>query len=145
MNFNELSKESVKEYDSLVSGATPVILVGSATCGKSAGAQEISATFKAELEEQNVVAEVIDVGCIGLCYLEPIVTIIKKGMPAIFYGEVTSKQAKQLVNEYIINNNPMIKSALGTFGEIEVEGIPKLFEIPVMKPQIRRYSVTADS
>ncbi len=138
MNFNELSKESVKEYDSLVSGATPVILVGSATCGKSAGAQEISATFKAELEEQNVVAEVIDVGCIGLCYLEPIVTIIKKGMPAIFYGEVTSKQAKQLVNEYIINNNPMIKSALGTFGEIEVEGIPKLFEIPVMKPQIRR-------
>ncbi|MGB7968052.1 MAG: NADH-quinone oxidoreductase subunit NuoF [Methanobacterium sp.] len=138
MNFNELSKESVKEYDSLVSGATPVILVGSATCGKSAGAQEISATFKAELEEQNVVAEVIDVGCIGLCYLEPIVTIIKKGMPAIFYGEVTPKQAKQLVNEYIINNNPMIKSALGTFGEIEVEGIPKLFEIPVMKPQIRR-------
>ena len=138
MNFNELFKESVEEYDSLISGATPVILVGSATCGKSAGAQEISAAFKAELEEQNVMAEVIEVGCIGLCYLEPIVTIIKEGMPAIFYGDVTSKQAKQLVNDYIIDNNPMIESALGTFGEKQVEGIPKLFEIPVMKPQIRR-------
>ncbi len=31
-----------------------------------------------ELEKHNVVAEVIDVGCIGLCYLEPLVTIIKK-------------------------------------------------------------------
>ena len=138
MNFNELYKESVKEYDSLFSGATPVILVGSATCGKSAGAQEISAAFKAELKEQNVMAEVIDVGCIGLCYLEPIVTIIKEGMPAIFYGDVTSKQAKQLVNEYIMGNNPMIGSVLGTFGDKQVEGIPKLFDIPVMKPQIRK-------
>ena len=116
MNFNELFNESVEEYDSLISGTTPVILVGSATCGKSAGAKEISAAFKAELEEQNVMAEVIDVGCIGLCYLEPIVTVIKEGMPAIFYGDVTSKQAKQLVNDYIIGNIPMIESALGTFG-----------------------------
>ena len=39
MNFNELFNESVEEYDSLISGTTPVILVGSATCGKSAGAK----------------------------------------------------------------------------------------------------------
>ena len=76
-------------------------------------------------------------GCIGLCYLEPIVTIIKEGMPAIFYGDVTSKQAKQLVNDYIIGNDRS-ELALGTFGDKQVEGIPKLFDIPVMKPQIRR-------
>ena len=138
MNFNELFKESVEEYDSLISGTTPVILVGSATCGKSAGAQEISAAFKAELEEHNIMAQVIDVGCIGLCYLEPIVTIIKEGMPPIFYGDVTTKQAKELVNSYIIDNNPMIESALGTIGDKQIEGIPNLFDIPVMKPQIRR-------
>jgi NADH-quinone oxidoreductase subunit F len=138
MNFNELLKESVEEYDSLFSGETPIIMVGSATCGKSAGAQEISAVFKHELEEHNLKAKIIDVGCIGLCYLEPIVTIIKKGMPAIFYGEVTSKQAKQLVDSYILHNDPMIETALGTFGDKQVDGIPKLFDIPVMKPQIRR-------
>ncbi len=59
-------------------------------------------------------------------------------MPSIFYGEVTPKQAIELVNEYIIDNNPKIELALGTFGEKEIEGIPKLFDIPVMKPQIRR-------
>ena len=125
MNYNQLFKESVEEYESLFSGETPVILVGSATCGKSAGALEVSAAFKDELEEQGVVAEVIDVGCIGLCYLEPIVTIIKKGMPAIFYGEVTSKLAKQLVREYIIDNDPMVDYALGTLGEKQIEGIPR--------------------
>jgi NADH-quinone oxidoreductase subunit F len=138
MNYNQLFKESVEEYESLLSGETPVILVGSATCGKSAGALEVSAAFKGELEEQGVIAEVIDVGCIGLCYLEPIVTIIKKGMPAIFYGEVTSKLAKQLVREYIIGNDPMGDYALGTLGEKQIEGIPKLYDKPVMKPQIRR-------
>jgi NADH-quinone oxidoreductase subunit F len=138
MNYNQLFKESVEEYESLLSGETPVILVGSATCGKSAGALEVSAAFKDELLEQDVVAEVIDVGCIGLCYLEPIVTIIKKGMPAIFYGEVTSKLAKQLVREYIIGNDPMGDYALGTLGEKQIEGIPKLYDKPVMKPQIRR-------
>ncbi len=54
MNFNQLVKESVEEYNALFEGDTPVILVGSATCGKSAGAQEISVTFKEELEKQGV-------------------------------------------------------------------------------------------
>jgi NADH-quinone oxidoreductase subunit F len=138
MNYNQLFKESEEEYESLLSGETPVILVGSATCGKSAGALEVSAAFKDELLEQGVVAEVIDVGCIGLCYLEPIVTIIKKGMPAIFYGEVTSKLAKQLVRGYIIGNDPMGEYALGTLGGKQIEGIPNLYDKPVMKPQIRR-------
>ncbi len=138
MNFNQLLNESMEEYSTLLEGETPVILVGSATCGKSAGAQGISSAFKRELEEQEIVAEVIDVGCIGLCYLEPIVTIIKKGMPAIFYGDVTPKLVEQLVRTYIVGNDPMREHALGSFGEKRVEGIPELFDIPVMKPQVRK-------
>jgi NADH-quinone oxidoreductase subunit F len=138
MNFNQLLKESVDEYNSLLEGETPVIMVGSATCGKSAGAQEVTSAFKTELEEQKIFAEVVEVGCIGLCYIEPIVTIIKKGMPAIFYGNVTSKLAKQLVRSYIVGNDPMREYALGSIGDKHIEGISELFDIPVMKPQIRR-------
>lgn len=138
MNFNQLLKESVDEYNSLFEGETPVIMVGSATCGKSAGAQEVTSAFKTELEEQKIFAEVVEVGCIGLCYIEPIVTIIKKGMPAIFYGNVTSKLAKQLVRSYIVGNDPMPEYALGSIGDKHIEGISELFDIPVMKPQIRR-------
>jgi len=138
MKFKQLFNESKDEYNSLIKGNSPMILVGSATCGKSAGALEIADTFKKEINEQQLDAEVIEVGCIGLCYLEPIVTIIKPNMPAIFYGQVTKKIAKNLVTEYLKANNPMNEYALGTVGEKKVEGIPALFEIPVMKPQVRR-------
>ncbi len=138
MNFNQLLKESVEEYDLLFECEDPVILIGSATCGKSAGAHEVADKFKETLEELHIDAEIVEVGCIGLCYLEPIVTIIKKGMPAIFYGEVTPKLAKKIVFNYIVGNDPMKENALGTFGKDNIEGIPELFNIPVMKPQVRK-------
>jgi NADH-quinone oxidoreductase subunit F len=138
MNFNQLLKESEEEYGLLFEVEDPVILIGSATCGKSAGAQEVSDAFKETLEELHIDAEIIEVGCIGLCYLEPIITVIKKGMPAIFYGEVTPKLAKNIVLNYLVDNDPMIETALGTFGKDSIEGIPQLFSIPVMKPQVRK-------
>ncbi|MCE7699620.1 MAG: (2Fe-2S) ferredoxin domain-containing protein, partial [Methanobacterium paludis] len=102
MNFNELLKQSKEEYNLLWECKTPVILVGSATCGRSAGAREVSAAFEEELEKKNIPCDTFEVGCIGLCYTEPIVTIIKKGQPAIFYGNVTPKMAKELVESYIV-------------------------------------------
>jgi NADH-quinone oxidoreductase subunit F len=138
MNFNELLKQSKEEYNLLWECKNPVILVGSATCGRSAGAREVSSAFKEELEKQNISCEIVEVGCIGLCYTEPIVTIIKKGQPAIFYGNVTPKMAKELVESYIVGDDPLSEQALGSVGEGTVEGIPKLFDIPVLKPQVRR-------
>ncbi len=136
MRFEQLLKESLHEYSLLE--AKPVILVGSATCGKSAGAQEIAAVFKEEIAEARLDVEVMEVGCIGLCYLEPIVTIIKPDNPSVFYGPVTKKLAKELVKEYLEGNNPIAEYALGTVGDKRIEGIPELSEIPVMKPQVRR-------
>lgn len=137
MNFEELIQESKKEYDSVFHGDVPVILVGSATCGNSAGAKEIVQTFNEELNRVEIKANVIEVGCIGLCYLEPIVTIIKPGMPAIFYGNVTKKLVSELVNSYLVDDDPLSDKALGAYGG-EIEEIPDLFSIPVLKPQVRR-------
>lgn len=137
MNFDEIIEESKQEYGSVFNGDTPVILVGSATCGNSAGAGEIADKFREELDSVELDAEVIKVGCIGLCYLEPIVAIIKPGKPAIFYGNVTKKLVTELVNSFIMNDDPLPERALGTYGG-DIDGIPALFSIPVLKPQIRR-------
>lgn len=137
MNFEELIQESKEEYDSVFHGDVPVILVGSATCGNSAGAYEIAQTFSEELKRLEIEANVIEVGCIGLCYLEPIVTIIKPGKPAIFYGNVTKKLVPELVDSYLVDDDPLSDRALGAYGG-EIDGIPDLFSIPVLKPQVRR-------
>ena len=77
------------------------------------------------------------VGCIGVCYTEPLVDIIKPNRPRICYGGVTPEIIPQLIEDYIINDNPRPDLALGTIGEDSVDGIPKLFELPVFKHQVR--------
>lgn len=158
MNFNDFIKQSRAEYHNLIHDETPVIMIGAATCGNSAGAQTIKTTMEEELIKNQAKCKIIEVGCIGLCYAEPIIFIIKKGNPIIFYDKITPKIAKELVDSYILGDDPLLKHAIGTmslkyFEEgIEEEkdcnaqkhfsnqgvGVPRLFDLPVLKPQVRR-------
>lgn len=137
MDFNNRVQSAKKELELVYESNQPVVLVGSATCGNSAGAQEIASTIQEKCKEKSIKCEVVNVGCIGLCYMEPIITIIKPGEPAVFYGNVTPKIAKELVDSYIDGKEPMPEHALGTVGG-ELEDIPQLWDLPVLKPQVRR-------
>lgn len=137
-NLNYLIKQSKEEYESLYKAQIPTILVGSATCGNSAGALDVKSAMEKELKINNVDFKIVLVGCIGLCYAEPIVTIVKKGMPAIFYGNLTPELGVELVNSYILGDDPCIEHAIGFLGEESVIGIPRLFDTPFLRPQVRR-------
>jgi NADH-quinone oxidoreductase subunit F len=91
----------------------PVIMVGAATCGRAAGALEVIKTFKEEISKRRLHCAVIEVGCIGHCYAEPIVIINKPGYPAIAYGHVNPVIAERLVNEFILGENPCPEFVLG--------------------------------
>ncbi|HMK54106.1 MAG TPA: NADH-quinone oxidoreductase subunit NuoF [Methanobacteriaceae archaeon] len=138
MDFSQLRDEAKEEYNSLFETHQPLILVGSATCGNSAGAQETATAMVEKLEEHNIDYKMVEVGCIGLCYVEPIIAIVKPGKPWIFYKEVTPRRGEELIESYIINNDPLPEYALGTYGEGIVEDIPLLFDLPVLRPQVRR-------
>jgi len=126
------------EWDALQFGDTPLILVGTATCGRSAGALETLVALREELEKQQLACNILQVGCVGLCYAEPLVCIVKPGRPGICYGEVNVKRARQLVAGYLVGDDPLPKLSLGTFGAGSIAGIPQLFETPVFAPQVRR-------
>ena len=138
MNFDKIVNTAKKEYESLYKSEKPLILIGSATCGRSAGASLIKSVIQDELEKNGIDAEVVEVGCIGLCYAEPIITIFKQGKPGIFYGNVTKKTAAEIIKSYLVENNPLPEYALGTTGEGKIEGIPLFFDTEVLKPQVRR-------
>jgi NADH-quinone oxidoreductase subunit F len=158
MNFNDLIDQSKAEYYNLIHDETPIIMIGAATCGNSAGAQAIKAAMEEEIQNTHSKSKIIEVGCIGLCYAEPIISIIKKGKPAIFYRNVTPKIARELVNSYINGEDPMLEHAIGTVDldyftdgneeladddNIDVikqnfSDLPHLFDLPVLKPQVRR-------
>jgi len=75
--------------------------------------------------------------CGRACYTEPIIDIIKPNRPHIYYGAVTPKIVTRLLEDYLINDDPCPDLALGTTGEGDIEGIPRLFELPVLEPQVR--------
>ncbi|GAH30206.1 unnamed protein product, partial [marine sediment metagenome] len=50
---------------------------------------------------------------------------------------LTPEIIPQLIEDYVINDNPRPDLALGTVGDGSVDGIPKLFELPMLKPQVR--------
>lgn len=137
MTFDEIRKRADSEWEALEASEKPRIFIGTATCGRSAGALAVRDTIEAELKERGIDAIITEVGCIGLCYAEPLVGITKPGRPRICYANVTPEMAERIIEDYIVNDNPCSDIAMGTIGDGSVEGIPKLFDLPVMKPQVR--------
>jgi len=137
MTFEEIRSRAIAEWEDLERSTKPRILVGAGTCGLAAGAEAVLAAIETELAQRNIEAIITQVGCIGLCYIEPLVDIIKPRHPRISYGNVTPEIIPRLVEDYLVNGNPCPDLALGTIGDGRIEGIPSLFELPVLKPQVR--------
>jgi NADH-quinone oxidoreductase subunit F len=138
MSFEKIQQQAEKEWEELLKSEIPLILIGTATCGRAAGALDVLEAVQNKLKSQGITAHVIEVGCIGLCFAEPIVTITKPDRPGICYGNITPKKAQEVIEGYIINDNTLAESALGTIGEGSINGIPNLFQTPVLRGQIRR-------
>jgi len=137
VNFEELQKKATAEWQSLSNLDHPHIIIGTATCGRAAGAMGVIAAIKNELAKHNIPATITQVGCIGICYAEPLVEIAKPDRPHIVYGNVTPKMVPQLIEDYLLHDNPHPELAMGTVGEETIEGIPRLWELPILKPQVR--------
>jgi NADH-quinone oxidoreductase subunit F len=103
--FKEIKENAETHWRELWNNR-PVIMVGAATCGRAAGALEVLKTFKDKIKKHNLDCPVIEVGCIGHCYAEPLVIITKPGYPPIAYGYVNPVIAERLVNEFVLGDNP---------------------------------------
>ena len=79
------------------------IVVGMATCGISAGADEVYDAIVDEVEKlglSNVV--VAKTGCIGVCRLEPIVEIIRPGEEKVTYVQMSPYKARRVVASHVL-------------------------------------------
>jgi NADH:ubiquinone oxidoreductase subunit F (NADH-binding)/(2Fe-2S) ferredoxin len=137
MNFDKIKAQAISEWEAINFSHKPRILIGYSTCSQKANASAVIETIKSALTTNYIEATITQVGCIGLCYAEPLVTIIKPNRPSISYGNVTPEIVPQLIEDYLVKNNPRPDLALGTIGDDSIAGIPKLFELPMFKSQMR--------
>jgi NADH-quinone oxidoreductase subunit F len=82
------------------------IVVGMGTCGLSAGAQDVYNRLE-ELRAKHAGAfELSRTGCIGMCYIEPLVEVRDNGNRVI-YGEVGPDFAERIVEECLMANREL--------------------------------------
>jgi (2Fe-2S) ferredoxin len=114
------------------------ILVGLGTCGIAAGGRATLQALEEKLEETGIEAEVIQVGCIGMCFNEPLVDITKPGRPRISYGSVTPERVREIVDSYLVGDDPRPDLAIATIDDGPFAGISSWNEMPFYKSQTRR-------
>ena len=86
--------------------AAPVIFVGTGTCGIGAGAGKTVQAVKAWIAEKKINASVVEVGCVGACFLEPLMDVQLPGRPRLSFSEVTEKNAAEILDSVMAGTVP---------------------------------------
>lgn len=92
--FDQLRTQAQSKWNELINGDLPIIYIGTASCGRAAGALEVLETIQETIETLNIQARIVQVGCIGPCYLEPLMDVALPGVPRVSYANVTPEKAR---------------------------------------------------
>ncbi len=124
----------------------PVIYVGAGTCGLGAGAGKTLEAVRAYVGERRLDADVLEVGCIGLCSAEPLLDVQLPGRPRISFTHMKAERVKELLDQVLAETVPA-DGVLGQFRSSPEDedgaalrtwpDVPFLDEHPFFKPQTR--------
>ena len=113
--LKKLRDESIKNIEMRNTDKDVRVVVGMATCGISAGARPVLATFVEEVAKRNLNnVSVVQTGCIGMCTYEPIVEIYAPGKEKVTYIHVDSEKAKRIVAEHLVNGRVVREYTIGS-------------------------------
>ncbi len=77
------------------------LIVGQGSCGIAAGAAKVYKALEEEIKNSDVDIEMGTTGCIGSCYLEPIVDFIDDSGKKITFVKVDEEMAKGIVKDIV--------------------------------------------
>lgn len=97
------------------------IVVGQGSCGIASGAKKTEAEFKRLIGENKLDAAVTIAGCIGSCYLEPIVDVIDDDGGASRYVHMTADKVEAVVNQHMIGKKPVEEYLISEAGRAFLE------------------------
>jgi NADH:ubiquinone oxidoreductase subunit F (NADH-binding)/(2Fe-2S) ferredoxin/NAD-dependent dihydropyrimidine dehydrogenase PreA subunit len=98
----ERTRREIKKNIEIRQQTEPLIAVGMGTCGLAAGAGGVMEAIRDELSQRNLDVRVIGVGCIGMCFKEPLVDIQRAGEDRITYANVRPDRVPRLIDEHLL-------------------------------------------
>ena len=138
MKYKKIVSQATEEWAAMTSGKVPLIRIGTAMCGHAAGAFRVVKALQNYLDSTELEANIQEVGCLGLCYAEPLLDIKKPGKSRLFFNNVTPEEIEYIVDEYLINEGYPKEKVFGYIGEEgPVNGEDSLESMPGLKLQNR--------
>ena len=136
-SFEEIREQGIDRWRGLTQGTRPWVRIGTALCGKAAGADAVVASIVERMDQKHVSAMVSEVGCLGPCFAEPLVDVSMPDGSRVVYRNVTPELAARIVDTHLLEGQPLADAALGVIGNQLNGSIPSLWDHPMMKPQRR--------
>ncbi len=137
-DLQSLYTHARQEWDQLEHTADPVIYIGMGSCGIASGAGRVWERAREIIQKENLNARLLKVGCIGPCYLEPLVDIRKPGQPRLCFNNVDEKRLEKLLLDYLSNEQSKMKP-LGYLGDngFVMDGIKPFWDQAMLNKQER--------
>ncbi len=106
----------------------PVIFVGTATCGVMAGAEQTCEAVAAYLSKNRIDAELVRVGCTGLCSDEPLLDVQMPGKARISFRKAIAARVEDILDPVFHRTIPD-QSVIGQYRQPHHESWPN---VPMM-------------
>ncbi|MGD9948985.1 MAG: NADH-quinone oxidoreductase subunit NuoF [Desulfobulbus sp.] len=138
MSFAARQQQAQTVWQNFVQPGRMRVLIGSATCGRAAGSLEVMQAFQNELAQAGLAetTDVIEVGCLGMCYAEVLVELRGRDGKRILYQGVEPRHVAHLVKSQLVQGEVYGPLALAVM-EGSDDQIPTFHELPMIKPQVR--------
>jgi len=137
VTFEDVREKAVRAWAEFEADERRLVLVGTGTCGRAAGADELIEAIAECLPSLAPKARICEVGCLGLCYAEPLVELRGPGLPRVLYGGLSPEDAPGLLDGYFGHGNVRHDRALAVMDGPAADGIPAFDDLPMIKGQLR--------
>ncbi len=109
-----------------------------ASCTIAAGAREVYEAVVKEVKSRGIQADIRRTGCMGMCYIDPWIELVKEGLPAAIYANVKPSDVPKIIKEYLEGNVSSAFALRYRTGKARGEDkVPLLDELDPWKNQVR--------
>ena len=88
------------------------VVVGQGSCGVATGAKKTAAELEKQIAAKGLDIPVSVTGCVGTCYLEPIVDVYDDNEELTRYVKVQPDKVEKIVEEHLAGGKPVAEDAI---------------------------------
>jgi NADH:ubiquinone oxidoreductase subunit F (NADH-binding)/(2Fe-2S) ferredoxin len=137
VSYPDLRASAEEVWATVASPRRTLVRVGDATCSRVVGAQETLEALRREVQARGLDVDIMMTGCIGLCYVEPLVEVTWPDESSVLYQKVTADRVPDLILA-ITGDGVARDFALANTGIAAAGVAPRLNSLDFMRGQVRR-------